>query len=597
MHRKCLIVAAGRAAAFTNSPWHARCGHPGMRYLVLATDYDGTLATRGTVAASTIEALERARSSGRKLVLVTGRDLEDLFRVFPSYSLFDRIVAENGAVLYRPEEREERLLGEPPPATLIDRLRAQGVEPLSQGRVILATREPNEHAVLTCIRALGLELQLIFNKGAVMVLPAGVNKATGLRAALNELALSAHNAVAVGDAENDHALLAECELGVAVANALPMLKERADWVTNGARGAGVEELIDELVSSDLRRFEPKLTRAQLRLGTRADGAPLTVHAYGRRLLLCGTSGSGKSTLTSALLEQLCEKNYQFCLIDPEGDYHALPGAVVVGNEQQAPSADQVLELLTTHETRVIVNLLGIKLVERPAFFTELFARLTEYRARFGRPHWIIVDEAHHMLPEGDVALPEFVAHPPSGLLLVTVHPEHVARAMLESIDGLIVIGREPARAMEAFAAARALPAPVSLEPLAPGQALYFQPGERELVRFTAEAPSAERRRHQRKYAAGNLGEDKSFYFRGAHGMLNLRAQNLALFTQLAEGVDDETWLHHLRQRDYSRWLREAIKNEDLARDVEAIESESSPNARETRARVRSAIDRIYTLPT
>src|SRR5262245_40310168 len=121
------------------------CCDPGMRFLVLATDYDGTIAAHGTVAPSTIAALERARASGRKLVLVTGRELEDLFRVFPEYALFDRIVAENGALLYRPESREEKLLGEPPPAALLEQLRGRGVDPLSIGRVIVATREPNEH--------------------------------------------------------------------------------------------------------------------------------------------------------------------------------------------------------------------------------------------------------------------------------------------------------------------------------------------------------------------------------------------------------------------------------------------------------------------
>jgi hydroxymethylpyrimidine pyrophosphatase-like HAD family hydrolase/energy-coupling factor transporter ATP-binding protein EcfA2 len=567
-----------------------------MRYLVLATDYDGTIAAHGAVAASTIEALERARASGRKLVLVTGRELEDLFGVFPQYGLFDRIVAENGALLYRPDTREEKKLGESPPAALVEQLRALDV-PISVGRVILATREPHEHAVLEGIHALGLEHQVIFNKGAVMVLPAGVNKATGLRAALAELSLSAHNTVAVGDAENDHALLAECELGVAVANALPMLKERADWVTEGARGAGVEELIAELVESDLRRFAERLKRADLTLGKCTDGAPLSVHAHGQRLLLCGTSGSGKSTLTTAFLEQLCEKKYQFCLIDPEGDYDSLPGAVGVGNEQQAPRADEVLELLTTNENSVIVNLLGIKLEERPAFFTELFARLTEYRARFGRPHWIIVDEAHHMLPAGEVKLPEFVAHPPSGLMLITVHPEHVAHSVLDSVDALIVVGSAPAETIAGFATARGVTAPsVSHDALSPGHALFFHPGRGELMPFEATPPSGERRRHHRKYAAGTLGEDKSFYFRGPRQKLNLRAQNLGLFMQLADGVDDETWLHHLRQHDYSHWLREAIKNDELASEVEAIESDAGRDARKSRERVRSAIERVYTLP-
>src|SRR5262245_9444436 len=247
-----------------------------MRYLALATDYDGTLAEDGRVSVATLESLKRLRESGRKLVLVTGRELDDLLRVFPDYAIFDRIVAENGALVFCPATREEHVLGEAPPAALLQRLSALDVSPLAVGRVIVATWLPHEKTVLEAIHALGLELQVIFNKGAVMVLPSGINKASGLRAALSELGLSSHNTVAVGDAENDHALLSECEIGVAVSNALPMLKERADWVTHGARGTGVRELIDELVSSDLREREPRLTRHALPLGSLGDGTPVTL---------------------------------------------------------------------------------------------------------------------------------------------------------------------------------------------------------------------------------------------------------------------------------------------------------------------------------
>ncbi|MDO8945124.1 MAG: HAD-IIB family hydrolase, partial [Desulfobacterales bacterium] len=191
-----------------------------MRYLVLATDYDGTLAHHGLVSEPTLAALERLKHSGRKLILVTGRELEDLLRVFPQAGLFDRIVAENGALLYRPATGEEKTLGEPPPPAFVRRLRELGVGPLSTGRVIVATWTPFETAVLETIRELGLELQVIFNKGAVMVLPSGVNKATGLAAALKELALSPAVVVGIGDAENDHAFLQLCACAVAVENAL-----------------------------------------------------------------------------------------------------------------------------------------------------------------------------------------------------------------------------------------------------------------------------------------------------------------------------------------------------------------------------------------
>lgn len=220
-----------------------------MQYFVLASDYDGTLATHGQVDESTIAALESWRDCGRKLILVTGRELEDLFRIFPQIDLFDCIVAENGALLYWPMKKEEKLLAERPPEEFIKALRDRNVN-ISVGRVIVATWHPHETIVMETIRELGLDLEVIFNKNAVMVLPASIDKAAGLNAALNELNISPHRVVGVGDAENDLALLSLCGYSVAVANALPMLKERANFVTNDSRGAGVAELINKLINSD-----------------------------------------------------------------------------------------------------------------------------------------------------------------------------------------------------------------------------------------------------------------------------------------------------------------------------------------------------------
>ena len=148
----------------------------------------------------------------------------------------------------------------------VEELRQRGVEPLSVGESIVATWHPHEAVVLDVIRSLGLELQVIFNKDAVMILPAGVNKGTGVRAALDELGLSTHNALGIGDAENDHAFLGICECSVAVGNALPVLKERADVVTTATHGAGVEEIIEQLLADDLRSLQPRLRRHEILLG-------------------------------------------------------------------------------------------------------------------------------------------------------------------------------------------------------------------------------------------------------------------------------------------------------------------------------------------
>jgi HAD superfamily hydrolase (TIGR01484 family) len=228
-----------------------------MRYLVLATDYDGTLASQGQVSEDVVECLQRVRASGRKVMLVTGRHLPDLMTVFPKLDLFDRVVAENGALLYRPETREEKLLCEPPDERFVKMLKERGV-PAAVGRGIVATWEPHQEAVLEAIRELGLELHVIFNKGAVMVLPSGVNKATGLLAALKELVIGPERVVGFGDAENDHAFLAACGCGVAVANALDTLKERADIVTKAGHGEGVQEIAESLLRDDLAEYDARL---------------------------------------------------------------------------------------------------------------------------------------------------------------------------------------------------------------------------------------------------------------------------------------------------------------------------------------------------
>lgn len=221
-----------------------------MPYLALTCDYDGTIATDGIVPDPVVRALERLRESGRKTILVTGRELEDLRRDFAGLEIFDRVVAENGALLFGPATNHVRTLAEPSPQDFVEALRARGVAPLAVGHVIVATSEPNERAVLDAIRELELELEVILNKGAVMVLPAGVNKASGVRVAFDELGLAPQDAVGVGDAENDHAFLDVCGLSVAVANALPAVKERCDLVTEREAGDGVVELIEAILGND-----------------------------------------------------------------------------------------------------------------------------------------------------------------------------------------------------------------------------------------------------------------------------------------------------------------------------------------------------------
>lgn len=571
-----------------------------MRYFSLVCDYDGTIAHDGRCAPSTVEALKRVRASGRKLILATGRQLPELQEIFPEHSIFDRIIAENGAILYRPESQDCKALADAPPPEFVEELRRRGVNSLSVGQCIVATWHPHEATVLDVIRDLGLELQVIFNKDAVMVLPSGVNKATGLKVALKELHLSPHNSVGVGDAENDHVFLSMCECGVAVANALSALKERADLVTAGSHGAGVEELIERLLSEDLASLATRLKRRRILLGRTEAGGDFTLDPYDSRLAIAGPSGSGKSTTVAAIVERLVEKKYQICLFDPEGDYDEFERFVTLGGPQQVPGISEVLEVLNAMEYSVSVNLLGVPLADRPSVFMSFLARIQELRAKTGRPHWIIIDEAHHLLPaaldSASLTLPKELA----SFALITVHPDQVARAILTSTNGLIAVGPNPATVIEQFSAgagkdlrAQSVPDP----PREAGEVIAWWFCESpQPVKVKVEPAKTELRRHRRKYAAGELGEDKSFYFRGADGKLNLRAQNLKTFAQMAEGVDEDTWAHHLRQSDYSKWLRDSVKDTGVAEEVEKIEKDGQLGPSESRTQILEAIRKHYTAP-
>jgi hydroxymethylpyrimidine pyrophosphatase-like HAD family hydrolase len=581
----------GETGSFSAAPeWSS------MRYTVLACDYDGTIAAHGRVAERTVEALARLRGTGRKLILVTGRELEDLQRVFSHLGVFDRVVVENGAVLYTPASGNIRTLVPPPPPEFFRALQHKGVSPLSAGRVIVATWTPNETKALEAIRDLGLELQVIFNKGAVMVLPAGVNKGTGLGAALEDLGLSPHNCAAIGDAENDHAFLAMSECAVAVVNALPALKQHADMVTTGADGDGVTELIGRLIDSDLADVE--LGRHELVIGTAEDGSEVRLPPYCRGVAVAGPSGSGKSTIATTILERLAAAGYQFCLVDPEGDYEDCEPAIIVRGGGIDVMVREALDVLSKPDNHAVINVGDLAIPDRPLFFERLFPRLQELRARRGRPHWIVVDEVHQFLPAGwartEITLPSKTY----GLLMITAYPERVASSVLSLADIAIVLGPASETTLGPIgrSAGKTPPGDDLSVDLAAGEALVWRVGSPYTRRFTVAPPRSARRRHRKKYAEGEIVDYRSFYFRGPEGKLNLRAHNLSMFVQIAEGIDDDTWTFHLRQRDYSRWFQKVIKDEGLAAEAALVEEDRALPPGESRVRICRAVTNRYTAP-
>ncbi len=153
--RRSSIGSAGEAITAEAARTHFRsAGSPGivqpMRCQVLACDYDGTLASDGRIAPETMRALGRVRDSGRRIVLVTGRQLDDLLGACPGIDFFDWVVAENGAVLYEPRGKRVDDLAAPPPAAFLAALERAGV-PFSTGRVVVATVVPHQTAVRRAI--------------------------------------------------------------------------------------------------------------------------------------------------------------------------------------------------------------------------------------------------------------------------------------------------------------------------------------------------------------------------------------------------------------------------------------------------------------
>jgi hypothetical protein len=241
----------------------------------------------------------------------------------------------------------------------------------------------------------------------------------------------------------------------------------------------------------------------------------------------------------------------------------------------------------------VVNMLGLPVQERPGFFAGLLSPIHQLRSRTARPHWLVIDEAHHMLPADSETLDARL--PLSAAIYVTVHPEAMRPNALAGVQTVIGVGPRANEVVASFCRAIGTPMPILPEPGGEDQVLFWDRASDELPRWiSVDRPQQEHQRHTRKYAEGELGEDKSFYFRGPAGALNLRAHNLMIFLQMADGVDDATWLHHLHGGDYTRWFRDAIKDDDLADEAERVRDGADPAA--TRKQIREMVERRYTAP-
>jgi hypothetical protein len=418
---------------------------------------------------------------------------------------------------------------------------------------------------------------------------------SGLAEALRQLKLSHHNVVGVGDAENDHAFLQACGCAAAVANALPTVKQAADIELSGAQGAGVIELMELICSEDARIMPAE--RNVILLGTEC-GREIYLRTNDKSILIAGKSGFGKSTLATALTESMAEQGFEFCVFDPEGDYDQLKDAVSIGSAKAAPTEEEVLKLLGQMEANLVFNTQGLNVSERPVFFIKLLPHVAALRAKSGRPHWLLIDEAHHLLPSSRNDLAQVIPDDLSATIFITVHPEAISLTALLKVETVIALGEDAAEVISSFCQAIGIDPPsVKVQPK-DDEVLVWRRNSGEQPRpVVAKRPRQARKRHTRKYADGNLGEDISFYFRGPDDALNLRAQNLMRFVEIARGIDDRTWMHHLRRGDYSDWFRRVIKNKELAEKAAAIEADENVDAGESRRRIEHEVSLRYTAPS
>ena len=523
-------------------------------FRAVALDLDGTLAESDHLAEIVMAAIKASRGE-RRIILVTGRIFDDLEAAFPGlWREFDALVSENGAVLHT--RSGARPLASPVDPVIMRALAERGVATRA-GRVLLALAGEDAATAVTVITGLGLDCQVVHNRGAAMILPAGVTKATGLLAALDELGLSAHNTIAAGDAENDLALLQAAEVGVAVANAVPSVAAHADLLLGSRDGAGVAELLAGDLITGERRLCPR--RRWLRIGAFDDGEPVLVPGSQGSVLIAGDTGAGKSYLAGLLAEQWIDAGYSVLIIDPEGDHAGLaqrPGVHLVDAAAHLPAPADLLAVPRPQRASLVLDLSGLSEVGKADYLRRLPGAIAAERAGHGIPHWVITDEAH-LTQSGDAIQPGPVLAEP-GTCTVTWRPDILPAAFRDSVDLTLTITGTPPDAANM--------------PIAIPRATVSTAG-RPARPFSVDHRVSPHVRHQHKYTATALPPHRRFYFhtRGETGGEPVTAATVDEFSRHIRHCDPAVLGYHLSRGDFSRWITGSLADHHLGSDLAAIE--------------------------
>jgi hypothetical protein len=567
---------------------------------VIACDFDGTGATDGHPAPELYAALAAARGQGLVTLLVTGRVLEDVQCAFEDLSAFDAVVAENGAIVYLCTLGRTVQIGSPPPEHFLGELRALGV-PFHTGTVVLGTWEQHAGKVFELIRRYGLDGQIIFNRAALMVLPSGINKAVGVRRALEELGRSERNLVAFGDAENDIPLLRAAEVGVAARGSVQALLSSADASLSQPGGAGVAHYIRTLL--ECGGVIPPPARRSVALGKSADGVDLTLPTSGTNIVISGDPRSGKSWIAGLLAERLIEEGYRICIIDPEGDYAQLgerPKVMTFGYDLALPNAQAAARLLCNEAISIILTLSGLDPVEQQEFVVQLLASLQDIRDNTGIPHWVIVDEAHYFFHEGNRCI-KFISSHTGNFCLVTYRPSLLASEIYSEIGAHVLtstkVEEERYFVTKIFQALgqRNLTAHAALDRLEPPNAglLMTSASDKPWQLFFPAERITSHAHHARKYSDYRLPEDKAFRFLDADSPVAVH--NIAEFYHAIQSITQGCLRHHLERGDFSRWVGDVLGDEQLAKGLKKIERTTPAGVSPNRAEILAHIDHHYLL--
>ncbi|HWB86867.1 MAG TPA: HAD hydrolase family protein [Bryobacteraceae bacterium] len=556
-----------------------------MKFSVLALDFDGTIAQNDVLDPAVRQAISELRSQGIIVVLVTGRSLEDLLRIAGDLHFVDAIVAENGAVLEFPASGYSTTFGAPPSPLLLDQLKREGIV-FATGRAIVDASASDAARILAVVQRLELPLMLAFNRSRVMVLPQAISKATGIHQALTILRLSPHNAVAIGDAENDHELLKACEVGLAVDWGSEALKASADYVVPGSGPSDVAGYIRQLATG--RRVPtPIKTRRRLLLGHTDYGEMLALAVRGRNVLIAGDPKSGKSWVTGLLCEQLILYGYCLCIIDPEGDYtslEALPGVVVFGGADPLPKPRDLLRALRHPDGSVVIDLSHRSHEEKLDYVRTILPALATLRRLTGLPHRIVVDEAHYFLHGSNVD--QMLDLELNSYTLATYRASELHPNVLSASEAIVVTREsDPAEAR----ALRMLCAGCTgrLDEHEWEQLLErLVIGEAAVLPITEEAGGQARRirlaprltphvRHFAKYIDIPVPESRAFLFWRDGSPTGPRVRTLREFVAGVEHTPTAVFEGHLRRRDFSKWIAGVFGDYPLANSVRDLEDEYS----------------------